>query len=137
MAQVFLSASTWIPGVFNWVIAPIAILLLGLSAIARTRTISTHGLTITAALSITLMSVLLASAVFLLFGYARALASVLLNFGPAIARGFVADVLAASGSRLAVFIPAIATTIGSSVAAAMLRGRRSRLPAEPGSSSQP
>jgi hypothetical protein len=113
----------WIPIGFDWLIAPVALVLLVLSFSARMRPIAATGFLSAAAISAALLSLILAASVFHLVGYGRAVADLLLNFGPGVTRDYVFSLFRQNGPRLLALVPMIITAGLSGVAAIYLRRR--------------
>jgi hypothetical protein len=111
----------WLPVCFDWAIVPVAILLIALAARANTRGAAARGFLIAACVSAALLSVLLASSVFHLLGYGRAVVDLLLNFGPSVTRDYVATLIGQNGRGLLALVPMVVTVLLSSVAALYLR----------------
>ncbi len=126
MLNFLLAAIQWLPTGFDWLIAPAALVLLALALSGKTRPIAAMGFLIAAAISAALLSLLLAASIFHLLGYGRALADLLLNFGPAVTRDYLAALLRENGPRLLALVPMIVTAALASIAAIYLRrGERS------------
>ena len=121
MLNLLFAAFHWLPIVFDWVIAPVALVLLGLSLFGRTRRWAATGFLAAAAGSAALLSLLLAASVFHLLGYGRAIADLLLNFGPAITGNYIGTLLGQNAPRLLALAPMVLTTLLSSTAAIYLR----------------
>ncbi|HEY1962227.1 MAG TPA: hypothetical protein VGG69_07410 [Rhizomicrobium sp.] len=126
MLAFLFTALDWIPTAFDWLIVPVALILLVLSLIARTRPIAAAGFLTAAAVSAAFLSLILAASVFHIVGYGRAVADLLLNFGPAVTRDYVFALFRQNGPRLLAVVPMIVTALLSGVAAIYLR-RRERL----------
>jgi len=121
MPNLTFAALEWIPTGFNWALAPVVLALLVLAFNGRTRSLAATGFLVAAAVSACLLSLLLAASVFHLLGYARALANLLLNFGPSVTRDYVSTLISANGARLLTLVPMVLTALLSSVAAVYLR----------------
>jgi hypothetical protein len=126
MLAFLLTALDWIPAGFDWLIVPIALVLLMLSFSTRTRQLAATGFLTAAAVSAALLSLILAASVFHIVGYGRAVADLLLNFGPAVTRDYLLQLFRQNGPRLMALVPMIVTAILSGMAAIYLR-RRERL----------
>jgi hypothetical protein len=111
----------WLPVGFDWAILPVAVMLLILACRPRTRPLAATGFLVAAAVSAGLLSLLLAASVFHLLGYGRAVADLLLNFGPSVTRDYVASLVRENGPRLLALLPMVATTGLASIAAVYLR----------------
>jgi len=121
-----LATLDWLPMGFNWALAPIALVLVVLALNGRTRTLAATGFLVAAAISAALLSLLLAASVFHLLGYGRAVANLLLNFGPLVTRDYVATLVRANGARLLALVPMIFTALSSSIAAVYLQRTHDR-----------
>jgi hypothetical protein len=121
MTNLPLTAINWLPVVFDWAIAPFAVALIGLASFRESRPIAALGFLIAAGISAALLSLLLATSVFYLFGYGRAVMAMLLNFGPAVTRDYVVGLVHQNALRLLAVLPMIATALSSTVAAIYLR----------------
>jgi hypothetical protein len=97
------------------------LLLVILALRSNTRPWAATGFLIAAGVSAGSLSLLLATSVFHLLGYGRAVADLLLNFGPAVTRDYVAGLLRENGPKLLALCPMVATTALASVAAIYLR----------------
>lgn len=118
----------WLPAGFDWAIVPAGLLLLALALRPQTRALAATGFLVAAGISAALLSLLLAASVFHLLGYGRAVADLLLNFGPAVTRDYLASLMRENGPRLLALTPMVATAGFSSIAAVYLR--RAREPAD-------
>jgi len=116
-----LATLDWLPMGFNWALAPITLVLVVLALNGRTRPLAAAGFLVAAAVSAALLSLLLAASVFHLLGYGRAVADLLLNFGPLVTRDYVATLVRANGARLLALVPMIFTALSSSIAAVYLQ----------------
>jgi hypothetical protein len=123
MLNFLLAVLQWLPIGFDWLIAPAALVLVALALSGKTRPIAAMGFLIAAAISAALLSLLLAASIFHLLGYGRALADLLLTFGPAVTRDYLATLLRENGPRLLALVPMIVTAALASVAAIYLRRR--------------
>ena len=123
MLKVIAALLNFAPLVFDWVLAPAAILLLLLALARSTRPFSTLGFSVIAAISGVLLSVVAACVLYLCFGYVRSLLNLLMNFGPSVAGNFLATVARERGGQLIGMVPMIATAAGSGIAAIALRGK--------------
>ena len=123
MLAFLFTALEWIPVGFDWLIAPVALVLLALSFSGRTRPLAATGFLAAAAVSAALLSLILAASVFHLVGYGRAVADLLLNFGPGVTRDYVFALFRQNGPRLLALLPMIAMAVLSGVAAIYLRRR--------------
>ncbi|MBV9062146.1 MAG: hypothetical protein JOY77_04345 [Alphaproteobacteria bacterium] len=124
MVHVVLTVLEWLPVGFDWAILPVGLILTGLAFSARTRPLAATGFLVAAAFSAVLLSIVLATSVFHLLGYGRAVADLLLNFGPAVTRDYVVSLARENGPRLLALVPMIVTTALASIAAIYLRRRR-------------
>ena len=123
MLAFLFTALEWIPTGFDWLILPVALVLLGLAMSSRTRPLAATGFLTAAAVSAALLSLILAASVFHIVGYGRAIADLLLNFGPAVTRDYVLTLFRQNGPRLLAVVPMIVTAILSGIAAIYLRRR--------------
>lgn len=123
MLAFLLTALEWIPTGFDWLIVPVALVLLGLAISGRTRPLAATGFLTAAAVSAALLSLILAASVFHIVGYGRAIADLLLNFGPGVTRDYVLTLFRQNGPKLLALVPMIVTAILSGVAAIYLRRR--------------
>jgi hypothetical protein len=123
MLAFLFTALEWIPVGFDWLVVPVASVLFALSLSARTRPFAATGFLTAAAVSGALLSLILAASVFHLVGYGRAVADLLLNFGPGVTRDYVFTLFRQNGPKLLAVVPMIATAILSGVAAIYLRRR--------------
>jgi hypothetical protein len=123
MLAFLFTALEWIPAGFDWLIVPVALVLLALAFSARTRPLAATGFLTAAALSAALLSLILAASVFHLVGYGRAVIDLLFNFGPGVTRDYVSMLFHQNGPRLLALVPMIVTAILSGVAAIYLRRR--------------
>ena len=121
MLDFLLTVLAWLPVCFDWAIVPVAVLLIILAARASTRGLAARGFLIAASVSAALLSLLLASSVFHLLGYGRAVADLLLNFGPSVTRDYIATLIGQNGRGLLALLPMMATIFLSSIAAVYLR----------------
>ncbi len=121
MLDFFLTVLAWLPICFDWAIVPVAVLLIVLAARARTRGLAARGFLIAASVSAALLSLLLASSVFHLLGYGRAVADLLLNFGPSVTEDYVGTLIRQNGQGLLALVPMVVTIFLSSIAALYLR----------------
>jgi hypothetical protein len=121
MSNLPLTAINWLPVVFDWAIVPFAVALIGMAAHSETRRIAAIGFLVAAGISAALLSLLLATSVFYVLGYGRAVVVMLLNFGPAVTRDYVGTLLHQNGLRLLAVLPMIVTALTSTVAAIYLR----------------
>jgi predicted permease len=124
MVKLLFAAFQWLPIVFDWIIVPVALVLLGLSFSRRTRRWAATGFLAAAAGSAALLSLLLAASVFHLLGYGRAIADLLLNFGPAVTGNYIGTLMQENAPRLVALIPMVLTMLLSSTAAIYLRRKR-------------
>jgi hypothetical protein len=124
MLNVLFAALEWLPVGFDWAILPVAIILIGLAISGRTRPLAATGFLVAAAFSAALLSLLLATSVFHLLGYGRAVIDLLFNFGPGVTRDYVASLMRDNSSRLLALVPMIVTAGLSSIAAIYLRRTR-------------
>jgi hypothetical protein len=118
----------WLPVCFDWAIMPVAAVLIVLAARGTTRGVAARGFLIAASVSAALLSLLLASSVFHLLGYGRAVADLLLNFGPSVTREYIATLIKQNGRGLLALVPMVVTVFLSSVAALYLRRLQARNP---------
>jgi hypothetical protein len=123
MLAFLFTALAWIPVGFDWLIMPVALILVVLAFRARTRPLAATGFLTAAAVSAALLSLILAASVFHLVGYGRAVADLLLNFGPVVTREYVFTLFRQNGPRLLALVPMIVTAVLSGVAAIYLRRR--------------
>lgn len=121
MANSLLAVLDWLPIGFDWAILPVGLTLLILAFRPQTRPWAATGFLLAAAFSAALLSMLLAASVFHLLGYGRAIVDLLLNFGPAVTRDYVAGLVRENGPKLLALTPMVATTGFASVAAVYLR----------------
>jgi hypothetical protein len=121
MLKLVFAAFQWLPVVFDWIIAPIALVLLAFACFPRTRRMAATGFLAAAAASAALLSLLLAASVFHLLGYGRAIADLLLNFGPAVTSNYIGTLMRENAPRLLALAPMVVTAILSSSAAIYLR----------------
>lgn len=121
MLDFLFAVLTRLPVCFDWAIVPVAVLLIGLAARGSTRTLAAKGFLIAACVSAALLSLLLASSVFHLVGYGRAVADLLLNFGPSVTKDYIATLIRQNGLGLLALVPMVVTVFLSSVAALYLR----------------
>ena len=126
MHNLTLATLDWLPMGFNWALAPITLVLVVLALNGRTRPLAATGFLVAAAVSAALLSLLLAASVFHLLGYGRAVANLLLNFGPLVTRDYVATLVRANGARLLALVPMIFTALSSSIAAVYLQRTHDR-----------
>ncbi|HVT37334.1 MAG TPA: hypothetical protein VHE37_17240 [Nevskiaceae bacterium] len=126
MLKLLFAAFQWLPVIFDWAIAPAALVLLGLSFFTGTRRIAAAGFLVAAAISAALLSLLLAASVFHLLGYGRAIADLLLNFGPAVTGNYIGTLVHENAPRLLALLPMVVTAVLSSTAAIYLRRARER-----------
>jgi len=126
MLKLLFAAFQWLPIVFDWVILPVALALLVLAFLPRTRRIAATGFLAAAAVSAALLSLLLAASVFHLLGYGRAIADLLLNFGPAVTGNYIGTLMHDNAPRLLAMTPMVAVTFFSGTAAIYLRRGRER-----------
>jgi hypothetical protein len=124
MLKLLFAAFQWLPVIFDWIIAPIALALLALSVFPRTRRMAATGFLVAAGVSAALLSLLLAASVFHLLGYGRAIADLLLNFGPAVTGNYIGTLMRENAPRLLALAPMVVTAILSSTAAIYLRRAR-------------
>ena len=124
MVNVLLTGLEWLPVGFDWAIVPVAVILVVLALNARTRPLAATGFLVAAAFSAALLSLVLATSIFHLMGYGRAVADLLFNFGPAVTRDYVSGLLHENGPRLLALVPMIVTAVLSSIAAIYLRRAR-------------
>jgi hypothetical protein len=83
--------------------------------------LAAKGFLIAACVSAALLSLLLASSVFHLVGYGRAVADLLLNFGPSVTEDYIATLVRQNGPGLLALVPMVVTIFLSSLAAVYLR----------------
>ena len=126
MFRLLLTAPEWLPVAFDWGLVPATLVLLVLALGGKTRPLAARGCLIAAAVSAALLSLLLAASVFHLLGYGRAVADLLLNFGPAMTRDYVVGLLRDNSQRLLALVPMIAAAALSGIATVYLH--RSRAP---------
>ena len=126
MLAFLFSALERVPAGFDWLIVPVAVILLALSFSGRTRPLAATGFLTAAAVSAALLSLILAASVFHVVGYGRAVADLLLNFGPGVTRDYVFTLFRQNGPKLLALVPMIVTAILSGVAAIYLRRRERR-----------
>jgi hypothetical protein len=124
MVRLLLTAPEWLPVAFDWAILPATLVLLALAFRGETRPLAARGCLIAATVTAALLSVLLAASIFHLLGYGRAVADLLLNFGPAMTRNYVATLLGENSHRLMALVPMIAALALSGVATMYLHRRR-------------
>ena len=122
MVNSLLVVLEWLPVAFDWAILPIAVALLILAVRPQTRRLAATGFLVAAAVSAGLLSLLLAASVFHLLGYGRAVADLLVNFGPSVTRDYVATLVRENGPRLLGLLPMVATTGLASIATIYFRG---------------
>ena len=120
MFRLLLNAPEWLPVAFDWGVAPVILVLLGLALNRKTRPLAARGCLVAAAVSAALLSLLLAASVFHLLGYGRAVADLLLNFGPAMTRDYVVTLLRDNSQRLLALVPMIAAAALSGIATVYL-----------------
>lgn len=113
-----------IPVWFDWALVPAAIALLALALYRKTRALAATGFLVAAGLSGVLLSLLVGTSVFNLFGYGRAVLNLLLNFGPGVTRDYIVTLIHANAGRLYAVGPMFATALCSGIAAAYLRRER-------------
>jgi hypothetical protein len=128
MPNLTFAAIDWIPTGFNWALAPVAVALVALALNGRTRPLAATGFLIAAGISASLLSLLVAASVFHLLGYGRAVADLLLNFGPSVTRDYLATLLSANGARLLTLLPMVFTAFSSIIAAIYLRREEGSVP---------
>ena len=121
MLDFLLTVLAWLPVCFDWAIVPVAVLLIILAARASTRGLAARGFLIAASVSAALLSLLLASSVFHLLGYGRAVADLLLNFGPSVTEDYIGTLIRQNGRGLLALVPMVVTIFLSSIAALYLR----------------
>lgn len=124
MLKLVFVAFQWLPVVFDWIIAPVGLALLALALFPRTRRMAATGFLAAAAASTALLSLLLAASIFHLLGYGRAIADLLLNFGPAVTSNYLGTLMRENAPRLLALAPMVVTAILSSTAAIYLRRTR-------------
>ena len=115
------AALEWLPTGFDWVVIPVGIALVALALRDKTRPLAATGFLVAAAVSATLLSLLLAASVFRLLGYGRALIDLLLNFGPGVTGQYIATLVHENGPRFLALAPMVLTTGLASTAAIYLR----------------
>ncbi|HEX3653044.1 MAG TPA: hypothetical protein VHU18_09505 [Rhizomicrobium sp.] len=121
MLDFLLTVLAWVPVFFDWAILPVAVLLIALAARGSTRGVAANGFLIAASVSAALLSLLLASSVFHLVGYGRAVADLLLNFGPSVTENYIGTLIRQNGRGLLALVPMVLTIFFSSMAALYLR----------------
>jgi hypothetical protein len=121
MLKLLFAAFQWLPVVFDWIILPVAVVLLALAFLPATRRIAATGFLVAAGTSAALLSLLLAASVFHLMGYGRAIADLLLNFGPAVTGNYIGTLMHDNAPRLLAMTPMVAVTFLSGIAAVYLR----------------
>jgi len=121
MLDFLLTVLAWLPVCFDWAIVPAAVLLIVLAARGRTRGLAARGFLFAASVSAALLSLLLASSVFHLLGYGRAVADLLLNFGPSVTEDYIGTLIRQNGRGLLALVPMVVTIFLSSIAALYLR----------------
>jgi len=115
------AALEWLPTGFDWVVVPVGLALLVLAAREKTRPLAATGFLVAAAISAALLSLLLATSVFHLLGYGRALIDILFNFGPGVTGQYIATLARENAPRFLALAPMMLTTALASVAAIYLR----------------
>jgi hypothetical protein len=126
MLDFLLTVLAWLPICFDWAIAPVAVVLIALAFRGSTRGAAAKGFLIAASVSAALLSLLLASSVFHLVGYGRAVADLLLNFGPSVTEEYIGTLIRQNGRGLLALVPMVVTVFFSSVAALYLRKTAAR-----------
>lgn len=126
MFHLLLNAPGWLPVAFDWGILPVLLALVVLALSQRTRPLAARGCLIAAAVSAALLSLLLAASIFHLLGYGRAVADLLLNFGPAMTRDYIVILLRDNSPRLLALVPMIAAAALSGIATVYLHRSRVR-----------
>ena len=121
MSNLPLTALNWLALGFDWAMLPAAIILIALAVRKQTRRYAALGFLVLAGISAALLSLLVATSIFYFVGYGRAIASLLLNFGPSVTRNYIAALARENGSRLLAVSPMIFVAVSSSVAAVYLR----------------
>jgi hypothetical protein len=121
MLDFLLTVFAWLPVCFDWAILPMAALLIALAVRESTRGVAAKGFLIAASVSAALLSLLLASSVFHLVGYGRAVADLLLNFGPSVTENYIGTLIRQNGRGLLALVPMVLTIFFSSIAALYLR----------------
>ncbi len=115
------AALEWLPTAFDWIVVPVGLALIALAAREKTRPLAASGFLVAAAISAALLSLLLATSVFHLLGYGRALIDILLNFGPGMTGQYIATLAHENGPRFLALAPMMVTTGLAGVAAIYLR----------------
>ena len=122
MLQVTTALIQWLPRLFEWALAPGAFVLL-LLALGRTaRPLSALGLMIIATISATFLSIDMAAIIYVSWKYGQIALHLLLNFGTAAGVNFLKTLLHGTNIKAIDFVPMIATTAGSTIAAVILFG---------------
>jgi hypothetical protein len=126
MLKAIAALLAWAPMVFDWLLAPAAVILLVLALIKPARPVSAIGFAAVAAASGIILSIVAAAVIYLCFGYIRSLLNILVNFGPSVAGHYLRIVFRQRGDQFFQLAPMILTTVGSGFAAIMLRAGDAR-----------
>lgn len=121
MSDLPVSALNWLAIGFDWTLVPVGLILIALALRPQTRHHAAIGFLVAAGVSAALLSLLLAASVFYFVGYGRAIANLLLNFGPSVTRNYIVALAQQNGRRLLAVSPMIATAVSSSIAGVYLR----------------
>jgi len=124
MSNLPVTALNWLTIGFDWALLPVGIILIALALRPDTRHHAAWGFLVAAGISAAILSLLLATSVFYFVGYGKAIASLLLNFGPSVTRHYIVALAQQNGQRLLAVSPMIVTAVSSSVAGVYLRRGR-------------
>lgn len=120
----FAAASiVWLPRLFDWVLAPMIMMLLALALWRKTRSRAALGLVIAAAVSATFLSLETAALVYVCCDQARVIFSILLDFRPGVTANFLFALLGSIGTPLLRLIPMLVAGVAAGSIAVVLRWR--------------
>jgi hypothetical protein len=113
----------WLPRLFNWILAPMIMMLLALALWRKTRSRAALGFVIAAAVSATFLSLETAAFVYVCCDQARVILSILLDFRPGVTANFLFAILGSIGVPLLRLIPMLIAGAVAGTIAFVLRSR--------------
>jgi len=122
MLQFALALLEWLPRIFIWILAPVALAALSLVVMPRTRSRAALAFMIAATVSASFLSIETAALVYVCCDQAGVILSILLDFRPGVTAGFLTALLTTIGAPLLGLIPMIVAAACSGLAALALRG---------------
>jgi hypothetical protein len=132
MLELAAALIVWLPRLFDWILAPMIMILLVLALCQKSRSRAALGFVIAAAVSAAFLSLETAALVYVCCAQARVILSILLDFRPGVTANFLFAVLGSIGAPLLRLIPMLVAGVISGTIAFVLRSRaemRTKLPA--------